>query len=350
MPQPSPNCDRELAQILDEHGAHTMAVGVLRGGELVWSGTYGEQEPGWVADGTSLFNTASVSKAITTEAVLALVADGRVSLDEPLADYWVDPDVAGDPRHKLLTPRIVLAHRTGFPNWRYMADDGKLRFEAEPGAEFGYSGEGMQYLKRFVEVKLGRAFEEIVDELVFAPLGMDSSSVVAREWMDGRIVVPRSAEDGSPVDPNANPPGSANAADDLFTTVEDYAKLLATLFEDNQSPTELYLEKTTLQSDAADDDSWRCVPTERFLCPTRQGFGLGWLVFSWGDEKIVWHGGNDALEHAIGYINPSTGDGAIVFVNGATGIFAMLDALDVIDDHPPIVSFYRVLLGSAASE
>lgn len=45
---------------------------------------------------------------------LRLVSSGEWNLDEPLANYWVDPDVASDPRHKLLTTRHVLSHRTGF--------------------------------------------------------------------------------------------------------------------------------------------------------------------------------------------------------------------------------------------
>ena len=60
----------------------------------------------------------------------------------------------------------------------------------------------------------------------------------------------------------------------------------------------------------------RSARSETTRCPTRYGFGLGWLVFEWGDQRLVWHGGNDANEHATGYIDPRTGDGAIVFTNG----------------------------------
>ena len=338
--------DRHLAELLDKHGVHGMSVGLLRGGELTWSGYYGEQAPGVPVTRRSMFNTASISKAVTTEMVLQLVEQGSIELDESMADFWVDPDLRGDPRCALLTPRIVLTHRTGFPNWRFMADDGKLAFEADPGERFGYSGEGMQYLKRFIEVKLGRSFEDLVQELIFDRLGMRSSAVVARDWMEGRTVLPRSSE-GELLEPNVNSPGEANAADDLFTTVEDYATLLTTLVAGEEARSALELEKMQLQTSVAEHEQWKCRPGPATRCPTSHGFGLGWLVFEWPGEKIVWHGGNDQHEHAIGYIDPNSGDGAIVFTNGSNGIFAMLDALDLIDDSPPIVDFYRSILNSA---
>ncbi|MEM7051109.1 MAG: serine hydrolase domain-containing protein [Acidobacteriota bacterium] len=333
-----------LTGLLEEHATATLGLGVLRGGELVWSGYFGEQAPGVPASRQSMFNTASVSKAVTAETVLALVAAGEIDLDEALAPTWVDPDVADDPRHRTLTPRLVLTHRTGFPNWRYQAEDGKLAFDQDPGSVFGYSGEGFQYLRRFVEAKLGRPFEEQVREHVFEPLGMTASLVVARPELEDRLVVPRPA-DGSVVEPNVQAPGAANAADDFFTTIEDYAKLLATLVE---PATGLERDKQSLQSDASGHPHWQCVPTAVWSCPTSHGFGLGWLVFEWPDRKLVWHGGNDAEEHAIGYIDPRTGDGAIAFANGASGMLAMLDALDLIDDRPPIVEFYRALLAAHA--
>ena len=85
------------------------------------------------------------------------------------------------------------------------------------------------------------------------------------------------------------------------------------------------------------------------MTPDLYGFGLGWLVFQWGETKLVWHGGNDQHEHAVGYINPKTGHGAVVFVNGAQGIPLMLDTLDVIDD-TPLTAYYRALMKRVGRE
>ena len=337
------NYDEKLTAIMQQHGVHTLAAGLIENGELVWSGYYGEQSPGVSATKKSMFNTASISKAVTAETALRLIKLGEFGLDDSLASAWVDPDLVDDDRHIMLTPRIVLTHRTGFLNWRYMEDDEVLRFHSDPGAAFGYSGEGMQYLKRYIEQKTSRKFEEWVQELVFDPMGMENSTVVARDKFASQLISPYD-QDGNKLEPNINPPGAANAADDLFITVEDYARFLNSNLDISDDQKELDYLKQQVQSSVAEHDNFRCNERDGLVCPNTFGFGLGWLVFEYDDYKLVWHGGNDQYEHAVGYINPETGNGAIVFANGATGILAILDVLDTIDNKAELSDYYRLLL------
>ncbi|MEO1203148.1 MAG: serine hydrolase domain-containing protein, partial [Pseudomonadota bacterium] len=176
--EPEPPVDRlvalddAFAAALAPHDLRTVGAALIEDGAVVWTGYYGEQSPGVPASSTTQFNVASITKTVATEVVLRLVEQGVLSLDEPMATEWVDPDIADDPRHKLLTPRMVLTHTTGLPNWRFMAADRKLAFEADPGARFTYSGEGFEYLATFVEKRTGRPFPELVEALVFEPLGI----------------------------------------------------------------------------------------------------------------------------------------------------------------------------------
>jgi hypothetical protein len=62
----------------------------------------------------------------------------------------VDPDIAQDPWHKLLTPRLSLTHQTGFTNWRHHTEN-VLQIQWEPGTQTGYSGEGYDYVARFAD-------------------------------------------------------------------------------------------------------------------------------------------------------------------------------------------------------
>jgi CubicO group peptidase (beta-lactamase class C family) len=110
---------KTLAQIMQENKVNTAGIGVIKNGRLAFSGYYGEQAPGIPASESTRFNIASITKVVTAETILKLVDEGRISLDEPMSTYWIDPDIAGDVRHKTLTPRIALNHTTGFPNWRY---------------------------------------------------------------------------------------------------------------------------------------------------------------------------------------------------------------------------------------
>ena len=80
-----------------------------------------------------------------------------------MSAHWLDPDIAQNPWHKLLTPRLALSHQTGFPNWRFLTGN-VLPIQWQPGTRTGYSGEGYNYVGRFAERKLGRRFKQLVQQ------------------------------------------------------------------------------------------------------------------------------------------------------------------------------------------
>jgi CubicO group peptidase (beta-lactamase class C family) len=168
--------DQAIPQWLKKHDVPSAAVAYIHDGEVAWTAVYGEQSPGVPATGKTLYNIASLTKPITAEAILRLASQGKLSLDEPTSTCWIDPDIAANPWHKLLTPRLCLSHQTGFPNWRSRTK-GVLTFQWEPGTRTGYSGEGYDYVARFTEKKLERPFEDLAQEAVFASIGMKETAL-----------------------------------------------------------------------------------------------------------------------------------------------------------------------------
>ena len=94
---------------------------------------------------------ASLTKTAVAYMVLQLVDEGRLDLDASVADLLPKPlpeyedfaDLAGDERWRALTPRIVLTHTTGFANFRWLEDDGQLRFHHDPGHALRLLGRGL---------------------------------------------------------------------------------------------------------------------------------------------------------------------------------------------------------------
>ena len=79
---------------------------------------------------------ASLTKATFAYLVMQLVDEGKIELDRPIGTYLPKPlpdyprysDLAGDPRWRKLTMRMLLDHTTGFANFRWVEDDKKLRW------------------------------------------------------------------------------------------------------------------------------------------------------------------------------------------------------------------------------
>src|SRR5688572_2930097 len=182
--------DAEVPALLGKYRIASVSLALIVEGRVVLERGYGEQSAGVSATPATLFNLASLTKPVTAEVLLRLIAARQLSLDEPMSSHWVDPDVASDARHEQLTLRIAMSHQTGLPNWRGHSPDGKLAFAFAPGSAYGYSGEGYDYAARFAERKLGRNFEALAQEQVFTPLRMTSTSFSSREWLQGRLAVP----------------------------------------------------------------------------------------------------------------------------------------------------------------
>lgn len=154
----------DIEQLLKDNQIPTLGLGVIENGKLTQIRVYGMLDGKTNAAFNSLFNVASLTKPITAIAVLKLVSEGKWNLDEPLYNYWTDPDIAKDPRNKKLTTRMILSHQSGFPNWRW--ENKKLSFDFEPGTKYQYSGEGFEYLRKAIEHKFNKNLEELAQELV----------------------------------------------------------------------------------------------------------------------------------------------------------------------------------------
>ena len=345
-PDTDPPCEA-IGEVVETQGVRTAGVARIEDGEVVGTCYVGEERPGVPASAATRFSVASVTKAVAAEAVLRLVADGRVSLDEPMAAHWVDPDVADNPRTEALTPRHALTHTTGFPNWRFYVEGGRLAFRSDPGEAYGYSGEGFDWLARFVEAKLGRGFYDLMQETVFDPVGMGSATIAPYVADTSHFAQPFD-EDGRAYRPWCRPggycvpEGHVSAAHGLRVTAGDLAALLVSVAEADGYDAALAADRDRVHTPVTGDDAAvECAPDVR--CPEAQGYGLGWSVLDWGHDRLVFHGGSDWSEVTVAAISPVTGDGFVVLLNAPNvrALRAMPEVLALVAPGSPLVAHYE---------
>ena len=125
--------------------------------------------------GDTIFEVASISKAITAYAALGLVERGVLSLDEPVHQYLSQPWLPPSACAEQITLRQLLTHTSGLTN---NVNPVNKSIVFPPGERFAYSGVGFIYLQEVMEQVTGKSLEQIAQELVFEPLEMDSSSYV----------------------------------------------------------------------------------------------------------------------------------------------------------------------------
>lgn len=329
--------DQKAPQWLKEYDVPSVAVGYIEDGKLAWTAIYGEQSPGVPATDKTLYNIASLTKPISAEIILRLASEGKVSLDEPISAYWLDPDLKGNPWHKLLTPRLCLSHQTGFANWRRMTNH-VLTIQWEPGTRTGYSGEGYEYVAHFAEKKTGRSFEDLAEQYVFKPIGMHDTSYTERSWYAGRVAVPHGPK--GETEPKA--PIDWRASDLVHTTIADYAKFVISVMNDEGLTKQIAAERLTMTRNLVkpDEEKQACAQQKpgSGKCSATAGMGLGWEVFKHNDEAVIDHDGSDWGAKSQVFFMPQRRMGAVIFTNGENGKKVIQEIVGILCPDPVYVA------------
>jgi CubicO group peptidase (beta-lactamase class C family) len=175
-----------------------LSVAVIDDYQVAWARGYGVHEAGRPDKVTSetLFQAASISKPVTAAAVLRLVDQGRLDLDEDVNAYLTSWKM---PANGLWQPRVTLRHLLchgggttvhGFPGYRRdetlpsvrqvldgepPANTPAIRVNALPGTQMRYSGGGTTIVQQLLVDITGTPFPDLMRDLVLDPLGMRDS-------------------------------------------------------------------------------------------------------------------------------------------------------------------------------
>lgn len=230
--------DAEAARLMKSENVQGMALAVIEDGKIVHVAAYGHRN---VARGLPLTTDtvmygASLTKTAFTYMLLQLVDEGRLALDASVGDLLPRPlpgydsednnytDLAGDERWRLLTPRILLTHTSGFANFRWLEPDRRLRFHSQPGTRYGYSGEGFYILQLILEEGLGLDVGKEMQTRVFDRFGMNNTSMTWRPDFAANLA-DGYGHDGS-MEPHDDR-SSVSAAGSMDTSIADQARLWA---------------------------------------------------------------------------------------------------------------------------
>jgi len=292
-----------VEQIMKRAGVTGLSCAVINDSEIVYVKAFGykNRKKETRNDEQTVFSAASFSKTVFAYLVMKLVEEGQLDLDKPLQDVLGQPlyryakyaDLGGDKRCEKITARIVLSHQTGFPNWRFLTDDGKLRFLFDPGARYSYSGEGIALLQLAVEKITGKGLEELAGEKVFGPLGMTRTSYVWQEefvkdyaWPHDEFERPRLKDRRD----------EADAAGSMQTTAGDYVRLLKDILEAKNLSRALIDEMLTPQVAITSErmfgpGAWRETEANQ---DSHLSWCLGWGRFDSKHGRAFFHPGHES--------------------------------------------------------
>ena len=330
--------DHRLAGEQSDKRLPSVCAGLVRGGELVWSGAVGTlsgRADGEPATADTQYRIGSITKTFVGVEVLRLRDEGRFELNDAISGHLAE---TGDTAFGGVTIAQLLSHSSGLqaetsgPWWErtpggswsdLLASRPALRFR--PGARFHYSNVGYAVLGELVARLRGMPWGDAVRANLLDPLGMSRTSM--------RPVAP--AAPGWAVHPLADllhvepehDAGSMAPAGQLWSTVTDLSRWATFLAGDTGG---------LLSSQTLDE---MCLPIAVNDNPGQAwtgAHGLGWQVWNLDGVRYAGHGGSMPGFLAGLRVNRGTGDGCVVFANATSGMALGNDLLDLLADNEPL--------------
>ena len=278
----SERLDNLMSKGIADGAAPGAALAVGRRGRLVHLQGYGVLDPvvQTPVDASTVYDLASLTKVIgTTTAVMLLVDEGRLSLEDRVIDHMPGWD-RGDARKGKVTVEQLLLHRAGFAPFRqwffemagrdaYRAALDAEPLETDPGTATVYSDLGVISLGLVVEAVAGRPLDEFLRERVFEPLGMhDTRFNPPLEWLER--IAPTEVDSlwrgaqawGRVHDENAEAMGGVSGHAGLFSTAVDLAVFADLMLREGVVPPCSPGDGSAVPCAAARPDSVRLIRAE----------------------------------------------------------------------------------------
>ena len=274
------------------------AVGVYRDGKLTRAQGYGLANVEWDAAVTpdTIFQSGSVGKQFTATAVMMLVEEGKVGLDDPIKKYFPDaPETWNDIKvHNLLSHTSGLSEyetgaRTKVGGPFYMRLDftedelykkiTEMPMDFKTGEDWAYRNTNYVLLGILIHKVTGKFYGDFLQERIFRPLGMSRTRIISEADIIPRRSAGYQLVKGELKNQDWVSPALNSTADGaLYFTVEDLQRWDAALYS------ERLLKKASL------DRMWTVEKLNNGT-PNKAHYGFAWEINSVNGHRVIEHGG-----------------------------------------------------------
>jgi CubicO group peptidase (beta-lactamase class C family) len=265
-----------------------LSLAVIKDGQIVLARGYGlanveHQVP---VKPETIFQSGSMGKQFTATAVMMLMEEGKLSLDDRITKYFPD----GPEAWRNITVRHLLTHTSGMTDYPqgfdmrrdYTEDELYQRIKTvplafQPGEKWSYSNLAYVMLGILIHKVSGKFYGDFLQERVFKPLGMSTARVISEtDIVPNRAAGYRSVN-GQLKNQNWVSPSLNTTADGaLYLTIYDMAKWDAALYTDK------LLKRASLEQ------MWTPV---KLNDGKTHPYGFGWSIADIRGRRLVEHGG-----------------------------------------------------------
>jgi len=290
LAQSTDKVDDYVQGVMKERKIPGIALLVVQDNKVVLSKGYGfsNVELQVPVKPETVFQSGSMGKQFTAAAVMMLVEEGKIGLEDPLTKYFPEAPAAW----KNVTVRQLLSHTGGFTDYPEKFDFRRDRTENEilkaiqavplaypPGTKWAYSNLGYATLGILIHRASGKFYGDFLQERVFGPLGMTTTRIISEEDIipnraAGYRLVKGQLKNQEWVSPTLN----TTADGSLYFSILDLEKWDAALTQGK------LLKKSSF------DQMWTIAKLKDGK-PNSGNYGFGWFLENIHGHPIIEHEG-----------------------------------------------------------
>ena len=375
--------EQTISDLMKQFMIPGMSLAILSNDQIIYSKVFGSKnlEKNIPTTMNTLYMIGSTTKSFTALAIMQLVQEGKLKLDDPVNNYL--PFKLGK-KDKPITIHHLLSHSSGIPNLGQVQiligrlsnteetgvpmsswDDfftfingATQEINAEPGMKFYYLNEGYLMLQAIIEKVTETNFEEFVRRKILKPLKMNRSRFLDEELKNDKDVSTPyiiGMGNGKPIiKPIAIKAhflvhGMGGLASSVME-LTNYLKLYFNggTFEANQIVDKSLLNKMTQIQVETKSDNFNLFSNDKI------GYGYGWRVINdFYGHKLVFHTGSTRASGSILIFMPQEKIGIVMCINsGSDGVLVAISMMilmamlgkDPMKDFPPIIMQQKLTL------
>jgi CubicO group peptidase (beta-lactamase class C family) len=267
-----------------------LALLVARGGKILQAEGFGlaNVELQVPVKPETVFQSGSVGKQFTATAVMMLVEEGKVGLDNPLNKYFADAPASW----KNVTVQELLSHTAGFGDYpekfdfrKDWTEDEELKLvesiplEYPPGTKWEYSNLGYLTLGVLIHRVTGEFYGEFLRQRIFEPIGMQTTRIISEaDIVPNRAAGYRLVKGELKNQEWVSPVVNTTADGSLYFSILDLAKWDAALY------TEKLLKRSSFEQ------MWTPAKLKNGQ-PNKDGYGFGWFIEERHGHRVISHDG-----------------------------------------------------------
>lgn len=331
-PIPYRQLDRYFQEALEAGAAPGFSVVIVREDQVIFEKGYGREIAGQRAPMTAQTSTAigSLTKSFTAMAMLQLVEQGQVRLDDPVIRYLPEFRTANKTRSDKITVRMLLNNSSGLPGgvsqrWQEKGKSLELLMESlqsvylkrEPGSAYEYSNTAFSIAGLIIGRVSGLSYADYLRRYIFQPLDMNRTTTDPADFDRLHVLYGHwpGLDGGIPAEPGIESLEMAPAGSLLRSSAADLGHYLIALLNGGRYRDRQVLSPRSLAALWSPQIRFPGLSYEQGGDGRDYQYGMGWMISEVEGRTLIHHGGSTGTMSSLTVLLPERKLAASILIN-----------------------------------